>query len=578
MSNSKDYNADLGDQTITDTEPPLVFEATVVSADEPIIIAPPTDSAAENLDAQLDALLSADEPTVVTVKHEKKITIGNAEPISFSPDADLDAELDALLNNRAEPAPAEPVILTPPPSDTSTESLDAQLDSLLSADEPAPVATSAYLDEQLDAMLNGDLATPTPSQNAQSDNLDAQLDALLNNPAEPASAEPIILTPPLSDTSVENLDARLDSLLSTDVPAPATPAAKPDATINEQPAEPIIQAQPVVAEQQQAQPEPSPAPVPEPTAQPRDSSAEAEAAKLMMEQALMMMKQAQEAQAQAVAQTVQAAAVKTQPPEPRKNDADAEATKEMLRQAQMMLQQAQATQMQAQAAAQAAQASPAAASPDASSKEVDRLKAELDGMRDLVNKLTISLAQHPQQQQQQAAPQSVQPPYYFAAGMAGMDNDHYRKLETELERMRREIIEKDLRDKEKELERKQKEAENTVKDIRPEMIQMSDSRDIAPAPAMGGGGIGGEYIPLANGVYYSTKDRQIYVMTPASNAAAAKPTIEQPRPAPVKRAAPPPKRAAAKPSAKRHAARRPSAHGRPGGAHRRPLGRPRPKR
>ena len=81
MSNSKDYNADLGDQTITDTEPPLVFEATVVSADEPIIIAPPTDSAAENLDAQLDALLSADEPTVVTVKHEKKITIGNAEPI-----------------------------------------------------------------------------------------------------------------------------------------------------------------------------------------------------------------------------------------------------------------------------------------------------------------------------------------------------------------------------------------------------------------------------------------------------------------------------------------------------------------
>lgn len=244
----------------------------------------------------------------------------------------------------------------------------------------------------------------------------------------------------------------------------------------------------------------------------------------------------------------------------------------------MMLQQAQATQMQAQAAAQAAHASPAAASPDASSKEVDRLKAELDGMRDLVNKLTISLAQHPQQQQQQAAPQSVQPPYYFAAGMAGMDNDHYRKLETELERMRREIIEKDLRDKEKELERKQKEAENTVKDIRPEMIQMSDSRDIAPAPAMGGGGIGGEYIPLANGVYYSTKDRQIYVMTPASNAAAAKPTIEQPRPAPVKRPAPPPKRAAAKPSAKRHAARRPSAHGRPGSAHRRPPSRPRPKR
>lgn len=569
MSNSKDYNADLGDQTITDTEPPLVFEATVVSPDETVITAPPTDSTAENLDAELDALLSADEPTVVTVKHEKKITIGNAEPISFSPDADLDAELDALLNNHAEPSPVEPIILTPPPSEPAPENLDAQLNALLSDEEPAPVATTAYLDEQLDAMLKSDLATPPTEQQTapteNTENLDAQLDALLNNQAEPPvqaeapAAEPIILTPPPAPVE-DSIDAKLDDILNE---KPAEQSATPE--------QPVIE-----AKQPAAAPEPTPTAIPvEPTPQPQrqESSAEAEAARLMMEQARQMMKQAQEVQAQAVAQTVQAATAKAQQPEPRQNDAATEAAKEMMRQAQMMLQQAQTAQMQAQAVAQAARTAPTTVATDPySAKEVDRLKSELDGMRDLVNKLTLSLAQQPQQQQT-AAPQGVQPPYYIAAGM---DNDHYRKLETELERMRREIIEKDLRDKEKELERKQKEAENNVKDIRPEMVQMSDSRDIAPAPAMNGGALG-EYIPLANGVYYSTKDRQIYVMTPASNAAAAKPTVEPSRPAAPKRPAPQ-KRAAARPAPKRRTASRPSAHGRPSGARRRPLGRPRPKR
>lgn len=555
MSNSKDYNADLGDQTITDTEPPLVFEATVVSADEPIIVAPPADPVSDNLDAQLDALLSADEPKVVTVQPDQPIA---AEP-------DLDAQLDALLNDKTEPTPVEPVILTPP-ADPVSDNLDAQLDALLSSDEPAPVATTAYLDEQLDAMLKSELTPQPEPQNTQTDNLDAQLDALLNEQPEPTPAEPIILTPPV--------DARPEQTENA--------AAQQSATLNEQPAEPVPPVQPVAEPQQfvvvsQQAPEPTPTPEPQPAVvqqpQPQpQNSAEAEAARLMMEQARQMMKQAQEVQAQAVAQTVQVAAVKAQQPEPRQNDAATEAAKEMMRQAQMMLQQAQTAQMQAQAVAQAARTAPTAVAGDPySSKEVDRLKSELDGMRDLVNKLTISLAQQPQQQQ--AAPQGVQPPYYFAA--AGMDNDHYRKLETELERMRREIVEKDLRDKEKELERKQKEAENTVKDIRPEMIQMSDSRDIAPAPAMNGGALG-EYIPLANGVYYSTKDRQIYVMTPASNAAAAKPTIEQPRPAPKRPA--PQKRVAARPAAKHHVARRPSAHGRPSGAPHRPLGRPRPKR
>ncbi|MDE6401231.1 MAG: hypothetical protein K2L54_01315, partial [Clostridiales bacterium] len=162
-------------------------------------------------------------------------------------------------------------------------------------------------------------------------------------------------------------------------------------------------------------------------------------------------------------------------------------------------------------------------------KEVDRLKSELDGMRDLVNKLTVTLAQSPNG----TAQQNVQapPPAY---GYNSDQQEQYRKLETELDRMRREILEKDLRDREKELDRRQKEAENNVKDIRPEMVQMSDSRDVVPVAGQNAAAFGGEFIPLANGVFYSIKDKQVYVMTPASNAAAASPTIE-PKHAPVKK-------------------------------------------
>ena len=262
-----------------------------------------------------------------------------------------------------------------------------------------------------------------------------------------------------------------------------------------------------------------------------------------------------------------------------RDDAEAQAAREMMRQAQAMLQQAQEAQLQAQRAAQEAQlqaqkaaaeaqmqaqavnaaramnAAPAPTSDPYAVKEVDRLKSELDGMRELVNKLTVSLAQNPNG----AAQQNVQAPPPHGYGY-NPDQDQYRKLETELDRMRREILEKDLRDREKELDRRQKESENNVKDIRPEMVQMSESRDIAPVAGQGAA-FGGEFIPLANGVFYSIKDKQVYVMTPASNAAAASPTIEPKRPTVKKRAVAAPARPAAK--------RRPSAH-----ARRRPIGSP----
>ncbi|MDE7159034.1 MAG: hypothetical protein K2N74_05610, partial [Clostridiales bacterium] len=127
--------------------------------------------------------------------------------------------------------------------------------------------------------------------------------------------------------------------------------------------------------------------------------------------------------------------------------------------------------------------------------------------------------------------------------MSSSDQESFRRLEGELDKMRREIMEKDLRDREKELDRRAKEQE-TVRDIRPEMVQMSDSRDLAPAQSPAPN-LGNEYIPLANGVYYSTKDKQVYVMTLASGAAQS-PAAS--RPAPAKRPAPRPAPARRRPS------------------------------
>ncbi|MDE7463574.1 MAG: hypothetical protein K2M48_00965, partial [Clostridiales bacterium] len=198
------------------------------------------------------------------------------------------------------------------------------------------------------------------------------------------------------------------------------------------------------------------------------------------------------------------------------------------------------------------------------SREVDRLKAELDGMRDLVNKLTVSLAQ---QNNNGATAQQQQPTVHTVPPQSYYDMNAYNRLENELEKLRRELVDKEFRERERELERRQKEAENAnVKDIRPELVQMSDPdsannlpNPVAPPPPA----LGSEYITLADGVFYSTKDKQVYVMTPASKAAAT-PT---PAAAPAKRKVvvrTAPKRAA-RPAAKRKAPakRRPSSGRRP---------------
>mgnify|MGYP001079068474 CR=1 FL=1 len=500
MANYKDNNADLGNQTIEGTQPPIVLDAVIVMPDgstEPIIPAdaPNDPPSAADLDAQLAAMLD-----------------GDAQAEQQNGSDDLDAQLAALMAEQQNDAPQP----EPAPSD-----------------QPS----AADLDAQLAAMLDGEPAETPDRKESDLSEIDAQFDAILSEPSPPdppQDPEPIPEDEPVIIQPAQEQQAD----------TPAQDAEQPETAIVTPPAQEIVTEQ-----------------------RPPETSVQTDEARAMMEQAQQIMEQARQAQAQAAAQ-MQAAHIQSQvtqavrsaqaapPPQPAAQSetaAEAEAARAMMRQAQMMLQQAQEAQLQAQRAAQEAQLQAQAASAARAAnpspmpitdpyaiKEVDRLKNELDGMRDLVNKLTFSIAQGPngaQQNNMQAPP----PNYGYNA-----DREQYRKLETELDRMRREIIEKDLRDREKELDRRQKEAENTVKDIRPEMVQMSESRDVAPVGGQGSA-FGGEFIPLANGVFYSIKDKQVYVMTPASNAAAASPTIEPPsRPTvkkkPVARAKATPKR------------------------------------
>lgn len=508
MANNKDNNADLGNQTIEGTQPPIILDAVVVTPEA-----------------------NDDVPSA----------------------AELDEQLAKLMS---EPEEAPSVITPPPPATPSDEELDAQLAALIA--ETNDVNASI-----------GDI-----------DKLNAQIDAILNDQeAKEAIIEPVeepVITPVAPEEDQPVAEPEPEAIIISAPPPATEEAATPEPTATETPTaveQPIIP-EPIAAEEtkepenevlfsatveNEKQPEP---PISDAAQQAEAAhSAQADEARAMLEQTKRLMEQIQ-AQAQATArQEFEDTAAR--------RNAD-EKSLEMMREAQMMLQQARQEQARAQQALQMQQN--AAHSPYTNATadpyqphEVDKLKSELDGMRELVNRLTFTISQLQGSVQQPT--QIPQMPYMYATQQPRRDSEdreQFKKLETELERMRREIMEKDLRDREKELDRRQKEAESsTVKDIRPEMIQMSDSRDNVPVP-MGGanGAVGGEFIPLANGVYYSIKDKQVYVMTPASNAAAASPTIEPKRPAPAPRRAAPKKRPVA-------AHRRPVAPG-----HRRPLHRP----
>ncbi len=492
MANNKDNNADLGNQTIEGTEPPIIFDAEIVMPDgssQPLfaqpanangdaaVIPPVTPEPApisENLDAMLEAMLS--DTTVITPDAQPSAKpADNAQPDSN----DLDAQLAAMLGD-------EPIIVTPAAEPVITP--DAQ-PFAMPADNAQPAQPDTNdLDAQLAAMLGDEPIIVTPAA-----------EPVITPDAQPFAMPADSARPAQPDTN--DLDAQLAAAMSDHQPARAeaeAPKPETEAPAGERKKDGIDETTARLLEMMKGLSDSKPAP--------RDDSAET--AKIMMEQARLMMEQAQKAQPTADNRF---------------------------------------------------EAPPVTTAADAyANKEVDKLKAELDSMRDLVSKLTFSMAQP---QTQNVAAQA--PPTYFG-------NDPYRRLEKELDSMRREIIEKELRDKEKELERKQKEADN-VKDIRPEMVQMSDSRDIAPVSAMPQGGFGNEYIPLANGVFYSTKDRQIYVLTPA---AAAQSAVTKPAPAKPR---PTPRPAARKSSARAKSARRRPAHGRPTRAPR-SSARPRPKR
>ncbi len=575
MANYKDINADLGTQTIEGTSPPSAVEAEIVMPDGSSRPMP----TADDLDAQLAALMA--EQTDATAPDVPPVFVMPSSPddrddldaqlaaLMAEPDApqkapseldDINAKIDEILGDIPTPASNEqqpdsneqPIILTPPATEDEQPII---LTPPTAEDEQPIILTPPATEDEQPIIL-----TPPAAEDEQ---------PIILTPPAAEDEQPIILTPPAAESEQPVILTPPQS--ETEQPVILTPPAEEPQPQAEQP----VQAQQHDPQQQQTEQPPK-----------NDGADEARA---MLEQAMKMMAEAQAVQKQTQEQMQEAAKAAAPPAQPREDSA---ATQAMLQQAQMMLKQAQEAQMQAQQAAQAAQLQaqqaaqqtaqlqaqqaaqmqaqqaaqattanvPPAANPDPyASREVDRLKNELDGMRDLVNKLTLTISQIPGGAQHIAQ----MPMYYAAQQQPHRDGEEYRKLETELEKMRRDILEKDLRDREKELDRRQKEAENTVKDIRPEMVQMSDSRDIAPLGGMNSQNapVGGEYIPLANGVYYSVKDKQVYVMTPASNAAAASPTIEPKRSAPAPRPAP-----------KRHVA----PHRRPSAVHRRPpAGRPR---
>ncbi len=561
MANYKDNNADIGNQTI---------EGTVSPYDLDTVLAMPYGAAngdsstyeAAALDERLAELIG-DTPAATPDPDEQLAAFINDTPADTSA---MDAELEALM--------AEPVT----PVDNE---LDSKLDELLKEDTDA---------EQSEPIILA--ATDEPVIVAPADEpviLAATDDTVIVPPAD----EPIIpdqpeepITPPADEPIILAADEPIvpDRVAEEQaVPPPAdepadqpvvTPAQEPESEIVPEPAnhdESLEQkqqreqaeseaeqarvimehAQKLIEQAQAAQLQTQQsvqAPVTQQPAAPEVDYSAIEQAKTMMQQAQMMMQQAQAAQLQvqqqaAQLQAQQAAqlqaqqqAAQLQAQQAAQLQAQQQAAQLQAQQAAQLQAQQQAAQLQAQQAAQLqaqqavqlqAQAIQNAGAPISvdpyAVKEVDRLKNELDQMRDLVNKLTVQLAApNNSNQNVQAPPQA----YGY-----NRDSEEYRKLQSELEGMRREILEKDLRDREKELERKQREAENTVKDIRPEMVQMSDSRDVVPMNT-GTSMPGSEYIPLANGVYYSTKDKQVYVMTLASGA--ANPTIERQAP-PVKR-------------------------------------------
>ncbi len=546
MANYKDNNSDLGNQTIEGTVSPYALDAEF-EVQEAAIVTPSSD---DSLDEQLAVLMA--EPD------EKR--------------SDLDKQLDEILGMQQQQKP---------------DSLDEQLAVLMAE----PDEKRSDLDKQLDEILG-------MQQQQKSDSLDEQLAVLMAEPADVQSDGNDPLEDILKDIQADadrSADELLDKLINEDINDDTVSAEQPviiavppntengaastepndtngAADVINDRSDPVDE--PVIIQTQDSRTDSAANETAETTAEQKQttSSDEAtEAARMMMQQAKLLMEQAQQAQAQVNAQiqaaqiqaqaqqAVQAAQINAQARSADQNDDTSLAeARAIMQQAKLLTEQAQQAQLQAQQAAQAAQmqaqalqeatrtAAPTSVAVDPYAvKEVDRLKGELDSMRDLVNKLTFTLAQSPNSAQQAVQLQSH--------GGYSPELEQYRKLESELERMRREILEKDLRDREKELDRRQKEAENSVKDIRPEMVQMSDSRDIAPVSTQAAN-VGGEYIPLANGVYYSTKDKQVYVMTLASGAASARPTIEKPRTAPARKK---PAAHAARPGRRTAARRRP---------------------
>lgn len=526
MANYKDNNADLGSQMIEGTESPYTLEAEIVMPDdEPVIIlAEPVDEHAE---------------TVVTPNEEPEpiIALAPDDPI-ITPAAD-----EPIVTPIAE----DPIVT---PSPEQADDLDAQLAAMLGEEQPTetekesePVQNADDLDAQLAAMLGEEQPTATENENEpiqDADDLDAQLAAMLGEEQpEPEQEAKPVPEEPVETVNEQAVPDEQTTQQSSGADDAARAMLEQAQAIMEQARQAQMQAAVIQAQAQQQVQQTRQAPPPQ---QSEDKAADA--ARSMLQQAQMMMQQAQAAQLQAqqAAQQAQIHAQAAASPVRRSGDSETEAARMMMEQAKRLMEQAQSAQIQAQQAQMHA-TSPYGATDPYALKEVDRLKNELDGMRELVNKLTLAMSQSANSSNHATTGQ----PYY------GPDRDKYRELESELEKMRRDMMEKDLRDREKELDRRQKEAE-TVRDIRPEMMQMSDSRDMVPV-AQQQQNIGNEYIPIANGVYYSTKDKQVYVMTPASGAASANPTIERPKTAPARR---PATRRPARPVHRRPSGRRPA--------------------
>lgn len=290
MAINKDNNADLGNQTIEGTSPPIVLDAEVVVPE--YVVTP----SAEELDKQLNELLA----TPVEPEH-------TATPMS---DEELDKQLAALISETAEPADKYAEI----------DAINAQLDALLNdtsweeVKEESPATAEAVIippeSEPAEAVI---IPPEQPTETEAPTSAESEQPIILGEPA--AATEAVIVPEPAPENTQEQAS---EPEVSSE---PAATNANTEAAINAgtsdaEAARQMLEQTKKLMEQIQAQAQAAQAAPPVQPVQPVQTADAASAemmrqATLMLEQARLeqqrLQQQQQAAQQYAQMQTLQSA-------------------------------------------------------------------------------------------------------------------------------------------------------------------------------------------------------------------------------------------------------------------------------